>query len=238
MSTDLQQLELVQEHDIRIDSLTEEKSQTPRELLEAAQERERLAAALEQREAEQMENNREMREGEMNTDDLRAKRKAAGDSALRAETSKEISQFQNQELQFATRLQELEEDLLPVMERQMALDEEVTSLRDQLAELDPRLQELQAAEDARLAGLDSRIAEESVQRDALAGNVDPALLKTYEQVRRARRGTGIARISDGRCAGCNVVLPMHVIQKVRQKKGIIRCPSCGRMLSANSQASA
>ena len=67
----------------------------------------------------------------------------------------------------------------------------------------------------------------------MAAAIPAQILKEYEAIRRARRGTGVARMAAQgqvyRCEGCNVVLPTHVAQKgVRGQ--VVRCPSCGRLL--------
>lgn len=40
----------------------------------------------------------------------------------------------------------------------------------------------------------------------------------------------IVPVSDGNCAGCGMKLPISLVQVVRQKKGIQRCPNCARIL--------
>ena len=96
---------------------------------------------------------------------------------------------------------------------------------------DERLEELNRAEEERVAGVDQKMTDIRVQREALAADIDAALLKQYDQVRRSRRGVGLAEVVDNAtCSGCNVRLPIHVVQKVRKGAAITRCPSCGRIL--------
>lgn len=162
---------------------------------------------------------------------MQERRKAAANSALTAESAKEASQFQNQELQFATRVQEVEEDLLPLLEDSERLAAEVAELTDQIAELDPQLAELRRAEEERVSSIDSRVSDLRQEREAGTEGISRQLLAIYEQVRKARKGVGLAEVVDGsRCSGCNVHLPIHIVQKVRKNNGIIRCPSCGRIL--------
>jgi len=37
-------------------------------------------------------------------------------------------------------------------------------------------------------------------------------------------------VDNAKCGGCNVKLPLHVVQKVRSGNGITRCSNCGRIL--------
>lgn len=227
----LETLNQVQRRDLDLDALLEEKGQTPAELLELRTQIERLQVQLGDAEARYDDLRKEVSRSELELKALDERRKSSAQGALEAATSKEASQYQNQEMQFATRYQELEEDTLPLIERLEGLEDDVNRLRGDLEDLEPELERAAQAEADRVAGVEARLGALSAERDAVAQGVDAALLKQYEQVRRARRGVGLVEIVDNqRCGGCNVRLPIHVIQKARGSKGVTRCPSCGRIL--------
>lgn len=226
----LEKLNEIQNRDLKIDTLEEEKKQTPPELIDARTRKtdleERLAAKRREHEALRQ----RVSSSELELRALEERRKSASEASLRASSSKEAAQFQNQELQFATRVQELEEDTLPLMEQLDVLAAEVAELEEALAELEPALAELAAQEEARLEEIDDRMGSIRDEREGLAGAVDDGLLRQYEQVRRARRGVGLVEIAGQTCGGCTVRLPIHVIQKAKRGTGVTRCPSCGRIL--------
>ena len=235
----LEKLNEIQQVDLKLDAFDEEKGRVPPELIETRTEKEELETRLAARRAERDAVRSEVRASELEIQTLTASRKKSSEGALRASSAKEASQFQNQELQFATRLQEVEEDALPLMEQQERLEATVAGLEAELAEIEPVLAERIAAEEERLADIDRRSADLRAQREALVANVDRGLLKQYEQVRKARRGVGLVQIVEGQtCGGCNVRLPIHVIQKAhRGGKMVTRCPSCGRILWPRETAS-
>jgi len=227
----LQTLSEVQTLDLELDALATERSQTPPALIEARVRQHSLESDLERRRGELDALRKRINENELELAALQERRKAAAESALRAATAKEASQFQNQELQFATRLQELEEDTLPLLEEQEGRLAGVAELEAQLGELRPEVAALEADEQARVEAVDERIAAIANERNRLADGVAASLLKQYEQVRKARRGVGVVPVTDtGTCGGCNVRLPIFVVQKVRKGQGITRCPSCGRLM--------
>jgi len=231
----LERLSQVQRLDLDLDALEEEKGKTPEALTALRERKARLRAELGRVQERFEEVRREVSSNELEIRSLDERRKGAARSATEATTAKEASQYQNQELQFATRLQELEEDTLPLIERMEALEAEVSGLKGELAALEPELEALVEAENARVAQVTGRIEALSGERDALAREVDPSLLRQYEGVRRSKRGLGLVEIVDReRCGGCNVRLPIHVIQKARSGRGVTRCPSCGRILWAKS----
>lgn len=235
MSDQMKDLAEVQARDLEIDALREEREQTPEELTAARARQQQLQAELGAKQREHEAKSAEVRSADLELGTLEERRRSAANSALTAESPKEASQFQNQELQFATRVQELEEDLLPLMEDNEALAAEVADLEGQLAELDPAVEELARQEEERVARIDERIEAGTRERSGMVSTIEARLLSIYEQVRRARKGVGLAEVlGTNRCSGCNVHLPIHVVQKVRKNTGVVRCPSCGRILHFSS----
>ncbi|ADI14264.1 zinc ribbon domain-containing protein [Truepera radiovictrix] len=227
----LDKLNQVQLRDLDLDALREERERTPEELLALRERKERLQGELARTQEKAGALRREVSQSELEIRSLDERRKGASRAALEASSPKEASQYQNQELQFATRLQELEEDTLPLIERLEALDAEVARLQGELDALEPELEASTRAEEARVSALEAKITALTEEREALAASVDAPLLRQYEGVRRAKRGVGLVEVVDAqRCGGCNVRLPIHVVQKARSARGVTRCPSCGRIL--------
>jgi predicted nucleic acid-binding Zn-ribbon protein len=72
------------------------------------------------------------------------------------------------------------------------------------------------------------------QRDVTAAALDPASLKTYEQLRSRKNGIAIAPIKGSQCGVCNIQVPTGVISAARSRKDEpTYCTSCGRILFAN-----
>jgi len=229
----LERLSEVQARDLQLDSLDAERAQVPTELVEIREERRALESRLADRASERDALRSRVRAADVELQGLRDRVKIASESSLRADSAKEAAQFQNQELQFSTRAQELEEDTLPLMVELEELETVVADLGAQLAELVPRHDAMEATEAERLAEIDVREVELRQARDALAADVPAQLLKQYEQVRRSKRGVGLVELAAGRrCGGCNVQLPIHVVQKAKKATSVVRCPSCGRILWA------
>jgi predicted nucleic acid-binding Zn-ribbon protein len=227
----LDTLNQVQALDLQLDTLNAEKDDVPPELIEVQSQKRDLDRQLERKLQEREGLRKRVSSTELELQDLSARRKSASESSLRAQSAKEASQFQNQEIQFATRVQEVEDDLMPLMEAFEVASDEASALEEQIAELLPSLEELERDERARVETVEERIVNVSATRTSLAESIDRPLLKQYEQVRRARRGVGLVEIKErSRCGGCNVKLPIHVVQKARRGKGVTRCPSCGRIL--------
>ncbi len=230
----LEKLSIIQDRDLELDNLEKEKKQAPVELTNARAEQEDLEARLADLQETFDNISKQIGQNQLEIGSIEQRRKEAEEAAHRSSSSKEASQYQNQAHQFKTRVEELEEDTLPLMERQEELGLEIKELKDELDALAPKVQELIASEEARIAALSDKIKVFLAERNNLTKDIDKHLLKQYEQIRRSKRGTGLVKIIGGQsCGGCSMRLPIHVVQKViKSGRGITRCPSCGRILWA------
>ena len=89
---------------------------------------------------------------------------------------------------------------------------------------------------ADLEALSGESQEEEKKLDALkakaAKKVEPSLLLSYEKlVERQRNGLAIVKVSRGACGGCFNVVPAQRQAEIKEKKKIILCEYCGRILA-------
>jgi len=70
-------------------------------------------------------------------------------------------------------------------------------------------------------------------RKKIIKDINQNILKTYENIRNARDGKGIAIVKNGNCGGCFSYIPPQKIVEVRKMKKIFECESCGRILVWN-----
>jgi len=234
----LDKLSKVQARDLELDVLAKERQETPEELVEATNKQASLEQHLETVQAKFDDIRRRADANQLELDSLEERRKAAADAALMAESSKEASQYQNQEIQLANRYQELEQDTFPLLSVQEDLDGQLGTLKTEIDELKPVLADLNKAEEARVQAVDEKVAVVHGDRDAIAREIDKPLLKQYELVRKSKRGMGLANVTNNNCGGCSMRLPIHIVQKVLRNKDIVRCPSCGRILWFKQEISA
>lgn len=69
------------------------------------------------------------------------------------------------------------------------------------------------------------------KREALAAEMQPALLDRYEQMRKRRGGVAVAPVHNGVCGACHVDLPTGVISALQSNRDeLVMCTSCGRYL--------
>lgn len=82
---------------------------------------------------------------------------------------------------------------------------------------------------ARMAELEGKIAELRAERDKLAGEVKPEVLKRYSSI-RMRRGLAVVSVKNGTCQGCNMNIPPQLFNVLQRGLSIETCPSCHRII--------
>lgn len=69
-------------------------------------------------------------------------------------------------------------------------------------------------------------------REKATKNVEDRLLKSYEKVREnMRNGLAVVPVKRGACGGCFNIVPPQKQAEIREKKKIIVCEHCGRILA-------
>jgi len=230
----LADLYTLQEHDQELDRIKEKQEQLPPELVEARERWSRLSEKLAQLKEQYVALQREYQQNDLEIKDLAAKRKQAEDEQLQSSSVREQTQFENRIQQLSTRIDELTELTMPILEEMERLAEEIKQLEAEAAELKPELEQLEAQNSERVAALEEEFQTKYAKRQEMAGSIPASLLREYETIRRARKGVGVARVKvQGGvylCEACSVQLPTHVAQRVYQSGQVVRCPGCGRLL--------
>ncbi|HUF76868.1 MAG TPA: hypothetical protein VMM35_11350 [Longimicrobiales bacterium] len=137
---------------------------------------------------------------------------------------------------------------LEMVKRAMQNDEqEALGLLDQLRKAEERAAELEAAyeeaselvEPQRKELLEQREQArqelESLQKErvAFAKSMSAQELKIYDAIRAGGRAIAVADLTeDGACGHCYGVVPLQLQNEIRHGNALIRCESCGVILSA------
>lgn len=145
---------------------------------------------------------------------------------------KELTDLQADVDQLKRHLATVEERDLEAMAQLEAADNEHRSVTAEMSALDAAWREEQADLTARVARLEGEIAEQEARRSDHAAVVEPKLLATYDRIRRAHQGKGIAKLDRNLCLGCRISLPSNMVNKARAGSALVQCPNCERILYA------
>src|SRR5690606_42164920 len=100
-------------------------------------------------------------------------------------------------------------------------------------ELDAKKQELETITSETQKDEDKLVTEvEKSER-----NIDDRLLKVIKKLRKSfRNGLAVVSIERDSCSGCHSKIPPQLQSEIRQRKKIIICEHCGRILGDEEMA--
>jgi hypothetical protein len=145
---------------------------------------------------------------------------------------KDLTSLQ-EELNYLRRRKSAEEDRL--LEAMIGVEEQEATWQDAKAHWETT-EATWTASQARLSeerdGLLTRLEELRALRADRQSAVNDADLRTYEDLRRRKNGTAVARLQGNTCACCHVEVPSSRWQQARHGEALVLCSSCGRILYA------
>ncbi len=175
---------------------------------------------------------KQQRESENKSYDVRAKIELS-EAALyggKVQNPKELQDLQNEIASLKRLIITLEDHELEAM---MAVDEAESNLTHAKSAMkDDEAKQIEHnavlnGEKTKLLGQIERL--ESERRAALPPISAPDIT-LYEQLRKARNGVAVVKISSRACGACGATLTAALIQSTQSPGLLVRCPTCGRIL--------
>ncbi len=143
---------------------------------------------------------------------------------------KELEAIQHEVASIRTRRSRVEDELIDQMLRKEDLEERIKAADAERAEAQDRLSEIAGASETELRRIGEALAERTTERQALLPSFDEDLLELYEDLRRQKKGVGVAALVDGVCQGCHQKLSALELERLKRTDGIRRCEYCRRIL--------
>lgn len=123
-----------------------------------------------------------------------------------------------------------EDALVEVLDRAEAIERQRSELHSEVARLEARWARVQEELRAEAGRLGDAITGIERRRDTQKTKVPPPLLTTYEDLRRRKGGTAVAKIQGNTCAGCRIGIPDALRSRALAGVAVAQCPSCERIL--------
>ncbi len=137
----------------------------------------------------------------------------------------------------AHEIQTAEKVVSDLEDREISLMEEAEGLKPEIATAEAAFSEekkkfeLQiAALVAKEANLNERIQELQAARTACVAGIDEDLLERYERLFRNKGGNAVVALEHDVCTGCHMKVTTQTTVELKAQKTIVSCPQCGRLL--------
>ena len=236
MTTELETLLTLQEHDSALERLLHRHQTLPeRELLQTA---ETSAAAIDARLATTRTARDRLARDEQALDDeassLSAKAVEVEGRMYSGEVSspKELQAMQSDVEQLRRHQRSIENRELELMEAREPLDATLAELEEQRATLTAEVDRVAAALAEAEAAVIAEMHAERTARDQVAAGIDDVLVKEYDRCRALAKGPGVARLVGTTCQGCHLSIPAIEAEQIKRSGGqpLAHCDNCGAIL--------
>ena len=191
------------------------------------------ARALMAREQERLaELDKNQRLGEWEVEDLRSKtagleQKLYGGSVI---NPKELMSLQEQVEHLKKERRGQEDKLLDIMTEVEATQKRIAGKRNEIEKTEENWRQEQSSLLREQSELMASLASLEQRREDLAARIDAASLELYQDLRQKRQGRAVAKVEQGMCQGCRLVLSMTELQRARISQELVQCSSCQRIL--------
>jgi|SRR5579864_37025 len=223
----------LQDIDIRVAEVTREISSLPKHIAEIEKKLETHERKLEADRAALAANQKDRKRMEGEIQVQQQKISKLKDQMLEAKTNDQYRAFQHEIEYCEKEIRHAEDRILDLMSESEPLERNVktaeTALKQEKAQVEGEKQ--QARE--RTAGDQKELSELQAERNSIASQMTPNVLKAYERVRKLRRGIAVAEATDGRCSQCHMSLRLQFFQDLKRSEQVMHCESCSRILYYN-----
>ncbi|NVK48830.1 MAG: hypothetical protein HWE09_03615 [Cyclobacteriaceae bacterium] len=133
-----------------------------------------------------------------------------------------------QDLEIQVAKKKIAESGVKIDQKKLDLDDLEAVMQDRQKDLDLKKDELSTI----VAESEAEEAKLRADREKAIKKVEERLYKSYEKIRaNARNGLAVVMVKRGACGGCFNTVPPQRQADIREKKKLIVCEHCGRILA-------
>ena len=146
----------------------------------------------------------------------------------RIKNPKELTDLQHEVDGLKARRVQLEDKVLETMEQAELVTASVAGISSELKRLEAEWYSQQQQLSTDIERLKMILTDLKHKRQQLSGSIDSQTVEFYHKLRK-QRGTAVAKVEQGICRGCRILLPTTELQQARSGS-LVQCSSCGRIL--------
>jgi predicted nucleic acid-binding Zn-ribbon protein len=220
----------LQEVDIRLDELMEERGDLPLIVHDLEAKLNDKKEVLKNVQKELKGSKISQREVELEVENAKAMLDKYEEQLYQVKTNKEYDAISLESEAAKQKEKEGDVELKALSE---AIKEKENSIEQIKSELSALEEELASNKVELKSRMNATAKEEKLlkkKRDVIIAKTSPDILKNYEMVRSARDGYGVAKIENSVCGGCFSYIPPQKIVEIKKMKKVYSCEFCGRIL--------
>jgi predicted nucleic acid-binding Zn-ribbon protein len=145
-------------------------------------------------------------------------------------TNKEFAAAQHEISSIEQAIGKKEEEIILAMDAVEDSKGVITSADQAQQQAQQRFDEKKKQAETELRDFLADVEKQREEREALLREIAPDILRTYQQIYKARNGTAVALADNEQCFGCSMKIPPQVYNEVVQGDQLHTCPNCRRIL--------
>jgi len=157
------------------------------------------------------------------------------ESSLYGGTIKNPKELQDLQLEIQSLKQtitNLEDAQLQKLDELDLVEKDKNDLLAEIENLDAKLSKVYSAFSVEENEMNSEFVKLENERKAVVSQISTDLIKTYDDLKKSKKGIALASVEDGCCTACGSTLTPAECQSAKSPSRITNCPSCGRILYA------
>jgi predicted nucleic acid-binding Zn-ribbon protein len=144
--------------------------------------------------------------------------------------AKELESIRREVDNLRKRKAEREDELLVVLERREEVERRAKEAEVRAEDRRVAVDTVAGDASRELAQIVGDLTAKQADRDRLAAGFDPELLELYDDLRKQKKGVGVAALVDGVCQGCHEKLSAIELDRIKHTEDVPRCEYCRRIL--------
>ncbi len=144
--------------------------------------------------------------------------------------AKELESIQHEVENLKRRRSDREDEMLGLMEVREELERRAADAQATSDTLREQVEAVGGAAHEELSSIEAELAAMISERQVVVPKVEPDILELYLDLRKQKKGIGVAALLDGVCQGCHEQLSAMELDKLKRVEGVRRCDHCRRIL--------
>ena len=223
----------LQEIDLKLDQLNEERGDLPEKVNKLNIKIEKTEEALKEQKETLKKLKTEEKKIELDMESTHSLLKKYEEQLYQVKTNKEYDAIATETETAKNSINESENRLLEITESQENLEASIRELKknrqSSQKELNESNEDLKAKINESSEEENILVQEKSIVRQLLS----KYNISTYERIRGAKRGIAVAHCNGGICSGCFSFIPPQKVVEIKNMKKNYTCEYCGRILVWN-----
>jgi uncharacterized protein len=224
----------LQQVDLKLDGLLEERGDLPAEVEELEKKITALKTQIKENEDYLKKAVVRKKEIDKELDDVRKRIDKYTDMRIKVKTNREYDALSKQIDNSKEKLQDLHKELENIQAKEGVSSKDVEKLKTEFEEEEGTYSSKKVELDELVSLTHDEEKRYVKEREKYAQKIDRQTISRYEMIRKATKGKAIVPVvRRNACGGCYNVLPPQRLLDLRQMEKIFTCDHCGRILVPN-----